>query len=125
MASIRQRSGTWQARVRRRGYPDEVASFKTKIEAQAWARSVESAMDQGAYHSAQSAQDILLADVLKRYMHEVTPSKRGAQREAEGIQSVGRGRQSCRIPRKPASVNNLLHQHPNGFSPYHTWNDMA
>lgn len=86
MASIRQRSGTWQARVRRKGYPDEVASFKTKTEAQAWARSVESTMDQGSYQSTQSAKDLLLADVLCRYMHEVTPSKRGAQREAEGIQ---------------------------------------
>jgi len=86
MASIRQRSGTWQARIRRKGYPDEVASFKTKTEAQAWARSIESTMDQGAYQSTQSAKDLLLADVLNRYMHEVTPSKRGAQREAEGIQ---------------------------------------
>lgn len=86
MASIRQRAGKWQARVRRKGYPDEVASFNTKTDAQTWARSIESAMDQGAYQSTQSAKDILLADVLRRYMHEVTPSKRGAQREAEGIQ---------------------------------------
>jgi len=86
MASIRQRSDTWQARIRRKGYPDEVASFKTKTEAQAWARSIESTMDQGSYQSTQSAKDMLLADVLYRYMHEVTPSKRGAQREAEGIQ---------------------------------------
>lgn len=90
MASIRQRSGTWQARVRRKGYPDEVASFKTKTEAQAWARSIESAMDLGAYQSTQPAKDILLADVLQRYMDEVTPSKRGAQREAEGIQFMMR-----------------------------------
>jgi dsDNA-binding SOS-regulon protein len=90
MASIRQRSGTWQARVRRKGYPDEVASFKTKTEAQAWARSIESAMDHGAHQSNQSAKDILLADVLQRYMNEVTPSKRGAQREAEGIQYMMR-----------------------------------
>jgi integrase len=86
MASIRQRSGKWQARVRRKGYPDEVASFKSKAEAQTWARSIESTMDQGSYQSTQSAKDILLADVLQRYMNEVTPSKRGAQREAEGIQ---------------------------------------
>jgi integrase len=90
MASIRQRLGTWQARVRRKGYPDEVASFKTKTEAQAWARSIESAMHQGAYQSTRPAKDILLADVLQRYMDEVTPSKRGAQREAEGIQFMMR-----------------------------------
>jgi hypothetical protein len=86
MASIRQRSGKWQARVRRKGYPDEVASFRTKTEAQTWARSIESAMEQGSHQSIQSAKEILLEDILQRYMNEVTPSKRGAQREAEGIQ---------------------------------------
>jgi len=85
MASIRQRSGVWQARVRRKGYPEEVASFNTKAEAQKWARSIESGMDQGSYRSIRDAEDLLLADVLQRYMKEVTPSKRGAKREAEGI----------------------------------------
>lgn len=86
MASIRQRSGVWQARVRRKGYPDEVSSFKTKTEAHVWARNVESEMDQGSHQSLLQAKDILLAEILKRYMVEVTPSKRGAKREAEGIQ---------------------------------------
>jgi len=45
MASIRQRSGEWQARVRRKGHPDEVSSFNTKAEAQTWTCSIESAMD--------------------------------------------------------------------------------
>jgi hypothetical protein len=86
MASIRQRSRVWQARVRRKGYPEEVGSFKTKAEAQIWARGIESAMDQGSHQSIHAATELLLADVLHRYMHEVTPSKRGAQREAESIQ---------------------------------------
>jgi integrase len=47
-------------------------------------------MDHGSYQSTQSAKEILLADVLQRYMHEVTPAKRGAQREAEGIQFMMR-----------------------------------
>lgn len=85
MASIRQRSGVWQARVRRKGYPEEVASFNTKAEAQKWARSIESGMDQGSHRSIRDAEDLLLADILQRYMKEVTPSKRGAKREAEGI----------------------------------------
>lgn len=86
MASIRERSGVWQARVRRKGYPDEVASFSSKAEAQRWSRSVEAGMDQGSYTSIRDAQDLLLADILRRYMREVTPSKRGAKREAEGIE---------------------------------------
>jgi integrase len=90
MASIRQRSGVWQARVRRKGYPDEVCSFDTKAEAQTWARSIESAMDTGLHQYNHEAKDLLLKDVLERYMQEVTPSKRGAKREAEGIQFMQR-----------------------------------
>lgn len=90
MASIRQRAGKWQAQVRRKGYPDEVGSFGTKAEAQKWARSIEAAMDQGSHQSIEAAKDFLLADVLQRYMNEVTPSKRGAQREAEGIRFMMR-----------------------------------
>lgn len=85
MAAIRQRSGVWQARVRRKGFPEEVNSFPTKIEAQKWAREIESSMDSGAYQNQSIANDQLLHDVLQRYMEEVTPTKRGAKREAEGI----------------------------------------
>jgi len=85
MASIRQRSGVWQARVRRKGFPEEVASFKTKTEAQTWARVIESAMDQGSHRRMRDVEELLLSDILRRYVKEITPSKRGAKREAEGI----------------------------------------
>lgn len=85
MASIRQRAGTWQARVRRIGFPEEVRSFKTKTEAQAWARTVEAGMDQGTHQDTRKARELLLKDILQRYMLEVSPTKRSAQREAEGI----------------------------------------
>lgn len=85
MATIRSRSGTWQARVRRLGYPEESASFATKAEAQAWARNIEAAMDRGTHQAAHEGRDLLLKEVLKRYKQEVTPTKRGAKREGEGI----------------------------------------
>lgn len=90
MASIRQRGSKWQARVIRKGYPDEVKSFETKQDAQKWSRSIESAMDKGAYQSPGSAKDIVFYDVLERYVAEVTPTKRGARREAENIRFVQR-----------------------------------
>lgn len=90
MASIRQRSGVWQARVRRTGYPDEVSSFITKAEAQAWARGIESAMDRGAHQATHSARNILLTDLLQRYMEEVSPTKRSERREQQTIQFMQR-----------------------------------
>jgi integrase len=90
MASLRQRGNKWQARVIRKGYPDEVRSFETKQDAQKWARSIESAMDRGAYQSPSIAKDIVFYDVLERYVQEVTPTKRGSKREAENIRFVQR-----------------------------------
>ena len=49
MASIRQREGKWQARVRRKGFPDEVRTFPSRQDAERWARSVESDIDKGSY----------------------------------------------------------------------------
>ncbi|MGE0350825.1 site-specific integrase [Hydrogenophaga sp.] len=77
MASIRQRSGTWQARVIREGFPAEVKSFATRSEAQKWARHIESAMDGGGYRSGSGADRMLLGDALDRYSSQVSPSKRG------------------------------------------------
>ncbi|XLZ69366.1 integrase [Massilia sp. SR12] len=85
MASFRQRSGTWQARVRTKGFPDEVKSFSTKAEAVAWAREVEASMHKGSYQDTYSAKDWLLGDLLRRYMVEVSPTKRSAKRERETI----------------------------------------
>lgn len=90
MASIRQRSGVWQALVRRVGYPTEVKSFSTKAEAQVWARAIESAMDQGAHQATHSARNILLTDLLQRYMEEVSPTKRSEARERQTIRFMQR-----------------------------------
>lgn len=90
MASFRLRSNKWQARVSIKGYPAEVKSFGTKMEAQRWAREVEASMDVGTYQDRSSANEQTLHDVLQRYMEEVTPTKRGAKREAEGIRFMQR-----------------------------------
>lgn len=86
MASIRERSGVWQVRVRRKGYPDEVRSFSQKTEAQVWARSIEAAMDKGVHQTTHSARNVLLSDLLQRYRDEVSPSKRSRLREQQTIQ---------------------------------------
>jgi len=77
MASFRYRSDRRQARVRRNGYPDETKSFKTRLEAEKWARSVETDMDRGQFASIDEAQRSTLGDLIKRYLSEVTPQMRG------------------------------------------------
>jgi integrase len=81
MASIRKRGDTWQARVRRSGYPDEVKSFLTKADAERWARSIESDMERGQFSSRSTAEQTTFGDIIRRYMRDVTPGKRGAKEE--------------------------------------------
>lgn len=47
MAPIRQRGENWEVRVRRTGHKLVCKSFKSKREAERWARSVEHAQDRG------------------------------------------------------------------------------
>ncbi|AYH43346.1 integrase [Azoarcus sp. DN11] len=81
MASVRQRGEHWQARITRHGFPPEAKTFRTRQEAEAWARSVEVEVDKGVYQSRTAAEQTSLGDILQRYAEEVTPSKKGAKEE--------------------------------------------
>ena len=77
MANIRKLGQSWQARVRRRGFPDETKSFPTKAEAERWARSIEGEMDRGEFVSRTEAEQTTFGQVIQRYMETITPKKRG------------------------------------------------
>jgi len=92
MATFRFRSNRWQARVRRLGHPDETRSFLTHQEAERWARSVESELDQGGYTSPAGAQKTTLGALIQRYVAEVLPSMKGAHEDAIRLRAI------CRRP---------------------------
>ncbi len=56
MASIRFRSNKWQARVSRKGEQSLVKTFRSKEDAERWARSVEVEWDRGTYTNIHQAQ---------------------------------------------------------------------
>lgn len=90
MASFRYRSNQWQARVRRNGFPDATKSFTTRIEAEKWARSIESEMDKGLYVDVSEAQRNTLRDLIERYIAEVTPSMKGATDDTIRLRAISR-----------------------------------
>lgn len=92
MAAFRKRGTGWQARVRRAGYPDEVKTFPTRAEAERWARSVEGEMDRGEFSDQREVARTTLGDLVRRYMVEVTPSKRGAREEVIRLNAMLRNR---------------------------------
>lgn len=74
MATFRQReSGYWQAIIRRKGWPDESKTFRTKTEAIAWAGTVEADMKRGIYQSASEAERTTAKELIKRFREEFAP----------------------------------------------------
>ena len=90
MASFRYRSNRWQARVRRKGYPDETQSFATRLDAEKWARSIESDIDRGQFVNVTEAQRTTLGDLISRYLAEVTPSMKGATEDSIRLKAIAR-----------------------------------
>lgn len=90
MASFRNRSNQWQARVRRTGYPDETRSFTTRQDAEKWARSVESDIDKGQFVNVSEAKRKTLGDLIGRYLVEVTPLMKGASEDTIRLKAIMR-----------------------------------
>ena len=49
MASVIKRSGSWQAKIKRKGYPVIFKTFVDKADAKSWARKIEYQMDSGSW----------------------------------------------------------------------------
>jgi integrase len=66
----------WQVRIRKKGYPQQVRTFRKKAEAEGWAKTVEAEMERGAWRDTTEAEATTLCDAFQRYASEVTSSKR-------------------------------------------------
>lgn len=90
MASFRQRSSKWQARVSRDGYPDQVKTFESRSDAERWARSVETDMDKGQFIDTQEAQRTTLRELILRYIQEVTPTMKSVTEDTYRLKALAR-----------------------------------
>jgi integrase len=92
MASIRKHGNNWQARVTRKGYPPETRTFANRTDAERWGRSIESEIDKGSYTSRTAAERVTLAEIIDRYIVEVSPTKRGGYEEIIRLKAMKRYR---------------------------------
>ena len=81
MATFEERSGSYRAIIRRKGYPVQKKTFKRKADAQKWARSVENEMDRGIFVSRNEAESTTLNELLDRYANEISEKKKGVIKE--------------------------------------------
>ena len=71
MAGYRKRNGKWEVRIRRNNSKNLSKTFINKEDAQRWAREQESKLDKGIFEDLTAANNILLKDLINRYIKEV------------------------------------------------------
>jgi integrase len=88
MANIRKRGQAWQVQIRRDGFPPITKSFRSKADADGWARETERQIERGELSGNDRATNKLtVGTLLQRYEDEVTSRKRGQTSEASRIRT--------------------------------------
>ena len=84
MATIRKRETSdgkvrYQAVIRLKGHPPEVATFERKTNANKWIQRTESDIREGRHFKTSRARKFTVAKLIDRYVDEVLPSLKDAE----------------------------------------------
>ena len=89
MAAIRQmQSGYWQGVIRKKGFPNQYKTFKSKRDCEIWAIDTEAKMNRGIFSDMSEAERLTIGEGLEKYLDEITPRKKGAYQEANRINKL-------------------------------------
>jgi len=97
MATIRSREDQdgitigWQAQIKRKGFPLQAKTFRTKAEAVQWATITESEMLRGVFVQRTESEQTTVKELLDRYQREVMPTLKGGYREQSRIKALQAG----------------------------------
>jgi len=76
MATIREKGAhQWHVQIRRKGWPRQTATFRTKKDAQAWARKIESEMDRGQFVDRSASHRTTFEELINLYLDDVTDKR--------------------------------------------------
>jgi integrase len=90
MATFRNRSGKWQARVQIQGHTPLSKTFINKVDAERWAKQVEVEMQKGSYTNLVLAERTTFAEIIERYITEVLPTMRGGKADYIRLKALAR-----------------------------------
>lgn len=81
-------SGTWKAVIRKAGFPSVIKTFRLKRDAEDWARRSEDEMVRGLFVQRGPSERLTFETAMRRYLAEVTPTKRPFTQMGELRRSV-------------------------------------
>ncbi|MBB4570331.1 site-specific integrase [Rhizobium leucaenae] len=128
MATIRKLRGRWQAQVRRRGMKPRCKSFDSKLEAEKWARDLETQVDRyGTAPDTKILETTTLGQLLERYQREVSPMKRGSVQEIQRIDVLRRHELAYRtmVGLSPQDISSFRDERLRSVAPSTTVRELA
>ena len=106
MATIREKAPyQWQAQIRRMGWPNQNATFRTKKDAEAWARKSEAEMDRGLFVDQSAGRETTLGDLIELYLTGVTAHRPSANAQVAETARLRRFQRDERALCSYAAVN--------------------
>lgn len=82
------KKSTWKAVIRKQGWPTTAKTFRTKRDAEDWARRTEDEMVRGVFIDRAASGRMTFDKALDRYLKEVTPTKRATTQRSEKFKAV-------------------------------------
>lgn len=82
---VKTESGTWKALVRKTGWPTTSKTFRTKRDAEDWARRTEDEMVRGIFIQRTPSEKMSIKEALERYEREVSPTKKASTQKREDL----------------------------------------
>ena len=90
MATFRNRSGKWHARVQTKGHAVLSKTFINKVDAERWAKQIEVDIQKGSYTNLALAERTKFAEIIERYIAEVLPTMRGGKADHIRLKALAR-----------------------------------
>jgi integrase len=81
-------SGRWQVQIRSKNSVPLSKTFPSKLEAEKWARNIESQIDLGTYVDRSELNSTTFGDLIDRYLIEVTPLKKSKDIENRRLKAL-------------------------------------
>lgn len=80
---VKNPAGTWKAVIRKQGWPTTAKTFRTRRDADDWARQSEDEMVRGVYIRRSTSQKLTVDIALDRYLREITPTKKASSQKRD------------------------------------------
>ena len=81
---------TYRVQVRRVGQPSITKTFKSKHEAELWSQRIEFEISSGVFINRTEAERVSFAELIDRYLTEVSPLKKGHKQEVPRLLGLKR-----------------------------------